>query len=181
VQAVRDKNQEGTFKNILFSIVDRPTFEARPNFKSPTRDIIWRSVLGPLVFTIYTRPLRIIAQRYGVKYYLYADDTHLYISLYPDNELNFSSSLKNLKHCIVDIRLWMTQNLLKLNGNKTNIMYLASSHCVKSLKTPALQMGASSITPVLLIWRSGHPVRYYCRCQGIGSSRILIVHLVLQL
>ena len=29
------------------------------------------SVLGPRVFTMYTRPLRIIAQRYGVKYHLY--------------------------------------------------------------------------------------------------------------
>ena len=28
-----------------------------------------------------------------------------------------------------------------------NIIYLASPHCVKYLKTPALQMGASSITP----------------------------------
>ena len=43
------------------------------------------SVLGPLVFTMYTRPLGIIAQRYGVKYHLYADDTQLYISLDPDN------------------------------------------------------------------------------------------------
>ena len=38
----------------------------------------------------------------------------------------------------------MTQNLLKLNDNKTNS---ASAHCVKSLKTPALQMGASLISP----------------------------------
>jgi len=64
-----------------------------------------------------------------------------------DNELNFSSSLKNLQHCIADIRLWMTQNLLILNDNITNIIYLASPHCVKSLRTTALQMGASSITP----------------------------------
>jgi len=78
----------------------------------------------------------------GVKYHLYADDTPLYISLEPDNELNFSSSLKNLEH----IRLWMTQNLLRLNDNKTNVIYLASPHCVKSIKTPSLQMGASSIT-----------------------------------
>ena len=53
------------------------------------------SVLGPQVFTMYTCPLGIIAQRYGVKHNLYADDTQLYISLDPDNELNFSSSLKN--------------------------------------------------------------------------------------
>ena len=42
--------------------------------------------------------------------------THLYISLDADNELNFSSSLNNLEHCIADIRLWMTQNLLKLEN-----------------------------------------------------------------
>jgi len=55
--------------------------------------------------------------------------------------------IQNLEHCIADIRLWMTQNFLRLNDNKTNILYLASPHRVKSLKTPALQMGASSITP----------------------------------
>jgi len=53
----------------------------------------------------------------------------------------------DLEHCIADIRLRMTQNLLKLNDNKTNIIYLASPLCVKSPKTPALQMGAYSITP----------------------------------
>ena len=45
------------------------------------------SVLGPLVFTVYIRPLVIIAKRYGVKYHLNADDTQLCISLVPDNQL----------------------------------------------------------------------------------------------
>ena len=112
---------------------------------SCTRQTIYHRVqlLVLLFFTMYTRPLWIIAQRYGVKQNLYADDTQLYISLDPDNELHFSSSLKNLEHCIADIRIWMTQNLLKLNDNKTNISYLASAHSVKSLKSPALQTGAS--------------------------------------
>ena len=37
-------------------------------------------------------------------------------------------------------------NFLKLNDNKTNIIYFASPHCVKFLKPPVLQMNASSIT-----------------------------------
>ena len=96
---------------------------------------------------MYTHPLGITVQLYGVKYRLFADDTHLCISLDSDNELNFSSSLKKFEHCIADIWPWMTQNL-KLNYNKTNIIYLTSPHHVKSLKTPALQMGASSIIPI---------------------------------
>jgi len=63
-----------------------------------------------------------LVQRYGAKYHLCADDTQLYIALEPDNELNFSFSLKNVEHCIADIRLWMTQNLLKLNDSKANII-----------------------------------------------------------
>ena len=58
---------------------------------------------------------------------LHADNTQLHISLDPDNEFNFSSFLSKLEHCNVDI--------LKLNDNKTNILYLASPHCVKFLKT----------------------------------------------
>ena len=89
------------------------------------------SVLGPLVFTMCIHPLGIFGQqRYGIKYHLYAGDTQLYVSLDPDNELNFSSSLKKLEHCLADILLWMTQNLLQLNDNKTNIIYLATPHCV---------------------------------------------------
>jgi len=105
------------------------------------------SVLGPLVFKMYTHSLGIIAQPCVIIYYFYVAETQLYISLDPDNELNFSSSLKNLKHSITDIWLWMIQNLLILNDNKTNIIYLVLLNCVKSLNTPELQMGTSSITP----------------------------------
>ena len=41
----------------------------------------------------------------------------------------------------------MTKNLLKQNDDNTNIICLASPNCVKSLRTPALQMGAYSIIP----------------------------------
>ena len=45
--------------------------------------------------------------------------------------------------------------LLRLGVNKTNIIYLASPHCVKSLKTLALHMGASSITPNWSVYNLG--------------------------
>jgi len=51
----------------------------------------------------------------------------------------------NLEHCIAFIRLWMTQNILRLNDNITNIIYFASSYYVKFLETPALQYTFRSI------------------------------------
>ena len=57
-------------------------------FRSLLSGVPQGSVLDPLIFTKYTCPLGIIGQRYGVKYHTFADDTQLYISLDPDNELN---------------------------------------------------------------------------------------------
>ena len=65
--------------------------------------------------------------------------THSCLNRVSSKRLKFS--FNNLEYCTADIQLWMAQNLLKLNENKTNIIYLTSTHCVQSLRTPALQMG----------------------------------------
>ncbi|GFR84490.1 RNA-directed DNA polymerase from mobile element jockey [Elysia marginata] len=45
------------------------------------------SMLGPLLFTLYTSPVADIAECYDVKYHLYADDTQIYISLDADGQV----------------------------------------------------------------------------------------------
>ncbi|GFR87708.1 reverse transcriptase [Elysia marginata] len=45
------------------------------------------SVLGPLLFTLYTSPVADIAECYDAKYHLYADDTQIYISLDADGQV----------------------------------------------------------------------------------------------
>ena len=39
------------------------------------------SVLGPLLFTLYTTPFSKIISRHNVCHYIHADDTHTYITL----------------------------------------------------------------------------------------------------
>ena len=72
------------------------------------------SVLGPLLFSLYTPPSQIIAKYMDVKYHFYAD-SQLFIHLSPGNCAN---SFHQLKACLSDIHTWMFENKLKLIPEK---------------------------------------------------------------
>ena len=74
------------------------------------------SVLGLLLFTLYTTPLSSVIQNHNLDHHLYADDTHIYISLATSDT---NRSLNQLSDCLQDIFLWMTDSKLKLNADKT--------------------------------------------------------------
>ena len=82
------------------------------------------SVLGPILFSLYTTPLtKIISSHNIINYHFYADDTQLYIPLTPTN---CSTALPTLQSCLADVRGWMTANKLKLNADKTEFILLGN-------------------------------------------------------
>ena len=77
------------------------------------------SVLGPLLFSLYTTPLsKIICLHPHIKFYFYADDTQLYI------HISHKNALAKLNACLRDVQEWMSLSKLKLNPEKLSLLSL---------------------------------------------------------
>ena len=79
------------------------------------------SVLGPILYSMYTAPLCDILSAQNIDFHMYADDTQLYIPIGNDN-----SNVYRLEKCITDLKNFMTTNKLKLNGEKAEIIIVSN-------------------------------------------------------
>ena len=79
------------------------------------------SVLGARIYTMYVQPLSRIIVQHGIQYHCYADDTQLYVDC-DDNSQAIQNSIARIQNCIADICLWMSNDTLKLNASKTELI-----------------------------------------------------------
>ena len=106
------------------------------------------SVLGPILFTLYTHPLGHIFKAHGLMYHLYADDSQLYLSFIPITLCAQSMCLETIKNCIEDVRRWVTLNMLKLNDNKTELIILGTRQQLAKLADVIIRIGNTTVLPV---------------------------------
>ena len=86
------------------------------------------SVLGPILYSLYTSPLADIANAHDLNIHSYADDTQIYLTFNTSCTNDMISNKSKVEACIQDIKNWMTQNKLKMNNSKTDIIVISSSY-----------------------------------------------------
>ena len=65
------------------------------------------SVLGPILYLLYTAPLAEVTRSHGLVHHFYADDTQLYIS-FKDCDVNVARLC--VENCVTDTCHWMDVN-----------------------------------------------------------------------
>ena len=100
------------------SVNSRVSSQKKPQYGVPRG-----SVFGPILFTLYTKPLSDIISRRKCNHHKFADDSQLHKSSAPSD---FHSLIHDIEQCVDSVGTWMTGNRLKLNNDKTEALVVGS-------------------------------------------------------
>ena len=103
------------------------------------------SILGPILFILYTSPLGDIARLHNLEIHLYADDTQLYIYFKPGNQELKLTTLIRIKSCIDDIRSWLVGNKLRGNDDKTVALIMGTKPQLQKVIVNSIEIGDANI------------------------------------
>ena len=103
------------------------------------------SLLGPLLFMIYTILIGAIARLHNLEIHIYADDTQLYVFFKMKDPISQQKALCTLQSCITEIRAWMVTNKVHLNDDKTEFLAICAPRLRAGVTVSSLTVGSSHI------------------------------------
>ena len=101
------------------------------------------SVLGPVLFILYTKPLSNLIERHSISSQSFPDDSQLLDSCHPDH---LDTTVQRMQNCISEVKLWMDCHKLKLNDDKTESILIKSDRITLPDSAPtSIRVGNSDI------------------------------------
>ena len=79
------------------------------------------SVLGPLLYLLYTAELAKVVARRGLQMHQYVDDIQIYTYTTIDDA---TSAVDRFTACLTNVEAWLRASRLRLNPTKTQAMWL---------------------------------------------------------
>jgi len=106
------------------------------------------SVLGPILFLLYTAVLIQLIECYDLSTHLYADDTQVYGSCRPSSTAQL---LDRMSECLADVATWMRSNRLQLNTAKSEVIWCSSIRGQHQIPQSPLVVGSDAVVPVRVV------------------------------
>ena len=110
------------------------------------------SVLGPILFVLYTADVLQLVRDHDLIPHAFADDTQILGTCCPSD----SEAMQNLvSDCLDDVSSWMSANRLQLNHSKTEALWCSSSRRQYQIPTRPVRVGSTSVQPVAVVRNLG--------------------------
>ena len=106
------------------------------------------SVLGPILFTIYTSTISDILADDDLSYHCFADDTQLYLGFSPCDINSQNHARNQLDLCLRKVKNFMLENRLKLNDDKTEFILIGTKYWLSKVQFDNIDIGNTSIKAV---------------------------------
>ena len=101
------------------------------------------SVLGPVLFILYTTPLTHLIDTYSIRHEMYADDTQL---VHSDTPPNYNHLIQSLQDSVTEVKNWMAENKLKLNDDKTEALRILPPSVDATSLPSTVDLGNTSVS-----------------------------------